>query len=93
MIATMAEACAEIEKLKARHASDYEALREFDAYGTGGDISACAREVKQQLREARAEVARGDQRLVEMFDRAKKAEAGVERLRVALVELALAVRR
>ena len=79
---------AEVERLRGHSASAYEVLREWDAYGTGGDVAACAREVTQQLREARAEVERLDAKWREalaMVEQAlaqrDEARAEVERLR------------
>jgi len=37
-------------------ALDFELLKDFDVYGTGGDVSSCIREIKMQLSEARTAV-------------------------------------
>jgi ElaB/YqjD/DUF883 family membrane-anchored ribosome-binding protein len=41
-----------VKELEAELKSAYQTLEEFDIYGTGGDVAACAREVKQRLLEA-----------------------------------------
>jgi bacterioferritin-associated ferredoxin len=47
-------------RLTSKRRSDYELMQEFDVYGTGGDTSSCIREMKQQLHEAREEVAQAN---------------------------------
>lgn len=53
---------AENDRLKRMAKLDYELVKEFDNYGTGGDLSTCLREMKMQISELRTALKRSEEK-------------------------------